>query len=133
MKFVDKIMDATPAPWKTWIGRDNVLAVQQSPATASYLGRIISEELDRFRACTSVTLGDGATTSFWFDRWLHETPLSSLFPALFSHVGPDTTVQYVVQRDFDLHIRPRLTTAAAGELTSLMQMLSQVQVNGGAG
>ncbi|KAJ1260787.1 hypothetical protein BS78_10G258800 [Paspalum vaginatum] len=130
MKFVDKILDNTPDPWKAWFGRDNVLAPASLSSNGSYLGRIITEELDHFRSCTSVALGDGSTTSFWFDCWLHDTPLCTLYPALFSHVlGPDVSVQFVLQRDFDLHLRPRLTTAAAGELTSLMQIISQVQVS----
>jgi len=80
------------------------------------------EEMDRYRSCTSVTLGNGATTSFWFDSWLHETPLSTLFSALFSHVlGPDTTVQFVFQHDFDLHLRPRLTTTTGRHSFAMCQ------------
>jgi len=86
MKFVDKVLDSSPSPWKDWVCNEYMLSVSPPTAAHSFLGRILIEELERYRECTSVVLGNGATTSFWFDRWLQESPLSISFPALFSHV-----------------------------------------------
>jgi len=30
-----------------------------------------------------VDIGDGGTTSFWLDPWIHDIPLCSIFPVLF--------------------------------------------------
>ena len=41
---------------------------------------------------------------------------------------PDISVQYVFQNGFDLHLRPRLTTAARSELHSQLFALAQVHL-----
>ncbi|KAJ1294370.1 hypothetical protein BS78_01G141200 [Paspalum vaginatum] len=130
MKFVDKVLDSSPAPWKDWVCRENTLLDGSGTSPPSFLWRILNDELDRYRSCTLVVLGNGASTSFWFDRWFHDKPLAQSFPSLFSHVqGPNVTVQFVLQHNFELHLRPRLTSAAEAELTSLLQMLEQVQLS----
>jgi hypothetical protein len=38
-----------------------------------------------YRDLTVVELGDGRSTCFWLDSWSGNKPLSTQFPALFSH------------------------------------------------
>jgi len=42
----------------------------------SFLNRLIAVELPRYRALTSVQIGNGQLTSFWHDKWLLGTTLS---------------------------------------------------------
>ena len=33
---------------------------------------------------TSISVGSGSSTLFWFDRWIGDLPLAARFPKLFS-------------------------------------------------
>ena len=39
------------------------------------------------RLGTSISIGSGASTLFWFDRWLGHSPLAVRFPKLFAIVA----------------------------------------------
>jgi hypothetical protein len=91
--------------------------------------KIINEELNTFRSLTYVKVQNGAATSFWFDHWHPSRPFFSTYSALFSHTArPDISVQYIFQHDFDLRLRPRLTTAASQELRSLLDSLQDIDL-----
>jgi hypothetical protein len=41
--------------------------------------------IGKFRAISSVTIGNGQSVAFWFDLWLGSSPLHVRFPIMFSH------------------------------------------------
>jgi hypothetical protein len=83
-----------------------------------------------YRSITFVRVHNGATTSFWFDHWLPEGPISSTHTALFSHsTSPNISVQQVFQTGFDLRLRPRLTSAASHQLDSLLSLLQDITLD----
>ena len=83
MKFVHKLHVPDELPWKSWFLSHAGPCLTGTPG--SYLCSIVKEELPQYRGLTSVLLGDGARTSFWFDNWILNSPLSETFPILFSH------------------------------------------------
>ncbi|TVU21838.1 hypothetical protein EJB05_31506, partial [Eragrostis curvula] len=77
-------------------------------------------------AITSVEVGNGATTSFWFDDWTNLGPLHLALPAAFSHCT-DTAISVrkaLHTGILTLPLRPRLSEAAITELNSLCSSLS---------
>lgn len=116
------------APWKDWLLLNDSVFSDNPSSSPSYLWKIISDELSTYRSITFVDVRDGSSAAFWHD-WL---PLAILYPALFSHVvRPNVWVQQVFQDRFDLHLRPRLTAAAAAELASIMSALQEVYLQEG--
>jgi hypothetical protein len=92
MKFINKLYSDENPSWKNWILTiaSSETFTSQSP---SYLWNIINDELNSFRSITYVKVKNRATTSFWFDHWIHSGPLSSTCPTLFSHITrPDVSV-----------------------------------------
>jgi hypothetical protein len=69
----------------------------ETPSTSpSYLRKIINDELSTYRSITIVDIGDSASTSFWYDRWLDSDTLATSHSALFFHtIRPNVSVQQV--------------------------------------
>jgi hypothetical protein len=107
MKFINKIFSTDDAAWKNWLLRDESPIDAMPTSPDGYLWRIISDELNSYRSITFVQVGNGSSTSFWFDQWLLDSPLCVHFPALFSHTtAPNKSVQQVFLDRFDLRLRP---------------------------
>ena len=87
LKFVHKLHDPEPLPWKQWFISHSDLG--RGLSSDSYLGKLISSEVQRYQHLTRVRVGHGAHTSFWHDRWL--------FNAHFKrHSPPCTRTSYSV-------------------------------------
>jgi hypothetical protein len=83
---VHKLYAGSNALWRSWLLNDLVCDIGDGLPGDSFLRRIISSKLQRFRALTRIDVRDGRVTSFWFDDWLSSGPLCLHFPALFTHV-----------------------------------------------
>jgi hypothetical protein len=131
MKFVSKFFSNEDPSWKNWVlNASSPLSL--TPQSGNYLWNIINDELNTFRFITRVKVQDGVATSFWFDHWLDSGPLHSTYSALFSHTTRlEVSVQYVFQHDFELHLRPRLTTAANQQLCALLHSLQDIDLVAG--
>jgi hypothetical protein len=133
MKFINKIFSTDDAAWKNWLLRDESPIDAMPTSPDGYLWRIISDELNSYRSITFVQVGNGSSTSFWFDQWLLDSPLCVHFPALFSHTtAPNKSVQQVFLDRFDLRLRPWLTSAGTDELQRLLSFLQAVSLSDGA-
>jgi len=110
LKFIHKLYDPTPLPWKRWF----LSASGSVPGDDTYLHHLIKDEIPRCRKLTNVQVGDGRLTSSWHDSWIFNMPLAEAFPVLFPHcIKPNLTVQQAVTLPLDNQLRPRLTGAAA--------------------
>lgn len=93
----------------------------------------IFKGLDFFHSITRVSVGNGSTTSFWYDLWLpsENTPLSQQFTALFSHSNrPTASVAWVLDSpQLNLDLTPRLSYAAENELANLRAILATINLN----
>lgn len=125
MKFVHKLHEPVVLPWMSWFLSHAGTNLTGTPG--SYLCSILKEEIPRYRSITSVSLGDGASTSFWYDHWMLNSTLSETFPALFSHcVHKDSSVRPVMTSSLRSSLQPRLTRAAEDELLILTDCLAQI-------
>ena len=129
VKFVHRLLDASPLPWKTWFLTHSSLLGNQGP-DLSYLAKLLSKELPLYRQLTSVQVGNGLHTSFWHHKWLLSVPLAETFPALFSHcIFQDLSVRATLERPLDSLLRPRLTRTAADEKQLLLNCLEIFHLN----
>jgi hypothetical protein len=86
-----------------------------------------------YQAITSVSLGDGATTSFWFDVWHDKGCFADRFPALFTHCMVKTQlVRHVVQNGIRDSLVPRLSASAREELHALEAIVTGTTLTGAA-
>ena len=132
MKFLNKFFSNDSPSWKDWILTD-VSPDTLVPQANDYLWQINNDEMNTFRKLTYVKVNNGAATSFWLDHWAPSGPLFTTYSALFSHaMKPNVSVQYVFQHDFELHLRPRLTTTASQQLGTLLNDLQDLQLTIGA-
>jgi hypothetical protein len=65
--------------------RNSACDLGATSSSPSFLERIVAECLPLYRSITRVEVAGGISTSFWFDKWLPERPLSERFPSLLSH------------------------------------------------
>jgi hypothetical protein len=77
---------------------------------------------------TKCVVKNGKSTFFWHDRWLLSELLSSIYPALYTHhLTPQARVADVLQTGIESNLRPRLTSAATAELSSLSVLFQEQQ------
>lgn len=97
LRLVHKVFTGGSTPWRSWLLRKIAPDLGSGIPLTSFLGRLVNEELDRYRSLTRVKIHNGACTSFWFDDWLGAGPLNLQFPALFSHcTHPYTSVSQML-------------------------------------
>lgn len=125
MKFVHKLHSPATLPWQRWFHSHS--GPRLLATSDSYLAKLVLAVLPLYRTLTKVTLGDGASVSFWHDRWLLDSTLVDRFPALHSHSTDDmVTVRAVITDGLLPYLRPRLTRTAVAEHDVLDSHLSQV-------
>ena len=116
LKFVHRMHDTSTPPWKQWL--------HSHGGEDSYLGKILSSELQRYQSLTIARIGTGEHVAFWHDRWLLNITLQEAFPALYTHcTRPAASVHHVLRDGLRRHLRPRLTNVAVGEESTLLDCL----------
>ena len=72
--------------------------------------------LQAYRCITKVTVGDGRSTSSWWDAWSEGAPLAECFPCLLSHcTNMEASVHLVCSTGLNSILVPRLSLQAAQE------------------
>lgn len=132
MKFIHKLHSAKPMPWKTWFFNELRGDLGDGHTDSTFLGCIVMEELNRYRAVTRVCLRNGQLCSFWFDDWHSKGPLFMAFPALFTHTTrAHASVHSVLSGPSpSLYLRPRLSRIASQEHSNLLVLLAGMQLDG---
>lgn len=132
LKFWAKLHQSSSTSWQTWFLRMYGPESGRDLGDRHYLDTpvwtMLLQLLPEFRQVTKVHLGDGQTTSFWFDHWLGPLPLAELMPALFSHSQRKNISVYNAWTgtSWDLQLSHRLSNAATEEWAILLHALSSV-------
>src|SRR4051812_27962583 len=93
-------------------------------STTSFIGKTISMQLPSLRQISFVLTCNGQYTYFWLDTWLHQQPLTSAFPKLFTHSTQKNVRVAAIFRDgLESNLQDRLTSVASQELVSLSMIL----------
>jgi hypothetical protein len=82
-----------------------------------------------YQAITTVTVGDGKCTSFWYDVWNGDETLADRFPALLSHCTlKQATVRELKNSGILPSLVPRLSTVAEQDLQEVLQVINQTDL-----
>jgi hypothetical protein len=81
-----------------------------------------------YRGLNIVKVGNGKRTNFWLDNWLDRKPLSTQYPALFSHVRHHnvTVVDCFSSNGWQIRVGHITSDRADNEMTSLLERLSHL-------
>jgi hypothetical protein len=86
--------------------------------------------LPAYRCITKVQIGDGTSTTFWWDSWLDDTSLVPRFSCLLSHCShPDASISEVLDRGHSTLLVPRLSHQAANELIEVEALINNVELH----
>ena len=124
LKLLHRLHQNTNSSWAAWVRRHSSLADMHGEITGQHW-TALRELLPVYRAITTVHLGDGRTTSFWFDVWHGEDPLADRFPALLSHCKRDNqTVAEVAMTGLHHVLETRLSNVAQDELEQIADIIA---------
>jgi hypothetical protein len=89
-------------------------------------------EMALFRACTSITIGDGTQISFWHDRWLEGKAPKDIAPALlrFAWRKNHSVAQALRDGAWMKGLQRISSTAEVHQFINLWNMVTQVQLSG---
>ena len=132
-KTLSKLHSPSDAPWNLWFHRQYGWSDSRDLGYPHYLDtpiwKSVVDGLASFRLHSSVSLANGRHTAFWLDCWIGDSPLSTRFPALFSHTTrPHAQVAAVMGTAISLSLVPRLSSTASTELASLMEDLQTINL-----
>lgn len=131
LKNLHRLHHPANSSWANW-ARARISAVNLQGEVEGAHWRALQDLLPLYRALTCSAVADGASTSFWFDRWLPEGRLCEMFPLLFSHpVHTELSVQQMLTDGLDMHLVLCLTRRAGEELHLLTAILNRVQLRDG--
>jgi len=89
--------------------------------------QVLRALLPLYEAITTIDLGDGISTSFWFDVWEGDEALADIFPALFSHcTQKEATISELLSAGLQQSLLPRLSRQAAAELPLLQARMGNL-------
>jgi hypothetical protein len=137
LKFIHKLHTSNNCSRAKWIQKmvyhDNK-RLGDKISVCSNSWRYLMTLAQLYRDLTVVKIGNGCHTSFWLDSWLGNKPLLIQFPALFSHVQhPNMTVaESFIDLGWQLRFRHLTSQRVKNELTSLLNLINDVILNGEA-
>lgn len=132
MKFAVKALLPDTTPWLDWIALQHPNALIAPQNSHSFICRTINQQLPALHAISFVLTNSGTNTYFWLDTWIHNQPLATLFPCLYSHTTiPLARVAAVLNHGLETILRNRLTSDAATELCVLLSLLQDFRLSTG--
>ncbi|CAO2199523.1 unnamed protein product [Urochloa humidicola] len=128
LKLLHRLHHHASSSWAMWVRQHACIAHMEGDIQGPHW-TALRELLPLYRAITSVQLGDGCTTSLWFDAWHGEDSLAEKFPALLSHCRrTNLTVHDAVANGVGSSLVPCLTPQAQGELVQLNYILGDTEL-----
>ena len=124
LKLLHKLYGSQLTSWARWVRRNVCLANLEGSIQGAHWDAL-KMLLPLYQAITTVTVGDGRSTSFWHDVWCGDESFSEKFGALMSHCKDDKlSVHDAVTGGLQASLAPRLTPLAASELNAVSGITS---------
>ncbi|CAO2178496.1 unnamed protein product [Urochloa humidicola] len=128
LKHLHRLHEPQDSAWARWI-RERVDLVSMQGEAEGVHWQDLHDLLPLYRSLTSSVVGNGATTSFWHDRWLSIGRLCEVFPLLYSHSTKlEVSVSAVVHSGLDTVLTRRITPAAQAELAQVQTLVQKVRL-----
>lgn len=142
MKFAVKALEPTTSPWLDWVNPQYPNAFIAPTSNSSFLCKLSTYKWHNYNKFLLYSQTMGKNTYFWFDSWIHNTPLATLFPNLFPHSTKQLVKVATIMRDvLDSRLWNRLTFVVMPEMDSRLSLLwdfmpttlhDQCYLNGGS-
>ena len=127
LKLLHRLHVAADSAWAQWARQHISLATLNGDLSGSHWEALRSL-LPLYQAVTTVSIGDGTRTSFWYDAWVDDEALADHFPALHSHCAHKGLSIAQLQScgiDCSQLWVPRLSQQAMSELDEVRSILEQ--------
>jgi len=129
LKLLHRLHHPGDSAWAKWVKNQITVASLAGNIEGAHWDSL-KELLPTYRAITTTQVGNGISTSFWFDNWLQAGQLAQTFPALHSHATcAIASVADVLAQPIRAHFVTRLSRAAAAELAALEELLDDVHLS----
>jgi hypothetical protein len=116
LKLLHRLHCPQSSSWAAWVQNRASVATLSGDVYGDHW-QVLRSLLPLYRAITTVQLGDGRTSSFWFDVWMGDEALADSYPALFSHCNKkEATVHELLSDGLQRCFVPRLSAQAMIEL-----------------
>lgn len=124
LKLLHRLYHPEQSAWAAWaVQHTNIVTLEGARDGNHWEG--LKELLPAYRSITRIHVGDGNTTSFWWDVWSGNSSMATKFPCLLSHCNDTSaSLSQVVQLGILQFLVPRLSPQAACELVQVDQLLS---------
>ncbi|CAD6213646.1 unnamed protein product [Miscanthus lutarioriparius] len=128
LKLVHRLHCSENSAWAQWVRQRACTATLKGDLQGGHWD-VLRSILPLYQAITTVDLGDGKSTSFWFDVWYGDDALGDTYPALLSHCRQqDVSVQQVVEDGLQGTMVSRLSTMAAQQLQEMQNVIDAVNL-----
>jgi hypothetical protein len=115
LKLLHRLHHPDSSAWAAWARGHVDLASMEGGVDGNHW-EALRDLLPAYRCITKVTVGDGRSTSFWWDAWTEDAPLAQRFPCLFSHcTNHNVSVFNVCSDGLDSVLVARLSLQAIHE------------------
>jgi hypothetical protein len=129
LKLLHRLHIAEDSAWTVWARQHTSLANLDSDLCGSHW-QALRSLLPLYQAVTSVTIGDGSRTSFWYDAWVDDEALADRFPVLHNHCARKGFSVAQIQAsgiDSSQLWVPRMSQQAQSELNEVRTILLHTQ------
>jgi hypothetical protein len=115
LKLLHRLHHPSNSAWATWARQHVDLSSLEGDVEGTHW-EAIRGLLPAYRCISKVVIGDGCSTSFWWDAWANDTPLAQRFPCLLSHSSAlGVSVHSVCTQGLEAFLVPRLSQRASQE------------------
>lgn len=123
MKLIHRLHFPNQSAWANWARQHtNIVSMEGGRDGNHWEG--LKAILPAYRSITSVQIGDGKSTSFWWDSWNQGQCLATKFPCLLSHCRDSSpSVSEVARLGISSFLVTRLSPQAMAELNQVQQII----------
>lgn len=127
LKLIHRLYNPQQSAWAAWASQHNDIVSMEGNRDGHHW-QCLQALAPAYRAITTVSLGNGVTTSFWWDTWHDQSTMAIRFPCLLTHcLDSSASVRQVLQTGIDNFLVTRLSPHAIAERQSLCQIINSVQ------
>jgi hypothetical protein len=129
LKMIHRLHSNAESSWANWVRRNACIASLTGNLHGHHWN-ILRSLLPIYRAITTVQIGDGTATSFWFDVWDgHETLAERLAELLSYCQNQELTVKQAFDGELQRSLTARRSAEASAQLLLVTAILARLRLS----
>ena len=130
LKLLHRLHCPQSSAWAEWVQRRASISTLTGELHGDHW-QTLRSIIPLYQAITTVQVGDGKCTSFWYDVWNDsDEALADRFPALLSHCSSKhATLWEIKSSGLQSALVPRLSTAAENERQLVLQVIEETALS----